>query len=30
MIKGSANNASFQELEQDLINLLRKETHEKK
>lgn len=30
MIKGSANTASFQELEQDLINLLRKETHEKK
>lgn len=30
MIKGSANVASFQELEQDLINLLRKETHEKK
>ena len=30
MIKGSANDASFQELEQDLINLLRKETHEKK
>ena len=30
MIKGSARDASFQELEQDLINLLRKETHEKK
>ena len=30
MIKGSANVASFQELEQDLINLLIKETHEKK
>ena len=30
MIKGSARDASFQELEQDFINLLRKETHEKK
>lgn len=29
MIKGSASCASFQELEQDLTNLLRKDSHEK-